>query len=135
MGKEDTDSVGNSPTHTSNQHHAPTLFKPHHLPCNRLRRHKHTCNIDAHHSIAVLPTILQRWCFLLNSRCSDQSIHASMFICYVLDYLIQFFHFADIDAAVVQRGAEFGLCALLDAGEIRRGSFQAVECVDCGSLN
>jgi hypothetical protein len=45
------------------------------------------------------------------------------------------FCIADVDAAVGERGAEFGLGAPLDAGEVFGGAFEAVEGVDWKPLS
>ncbi len=87
-GKEDKYPVGNSTTHASNQHHASPLTKPHHLPRNRLRRHKHPGDIDTHHGITILRTIIQCGRLLLDPRSRNEPVHATMLVCYLLHYLV-----------------------------------------------
>ena len=49
----------------------------------------------------------------------------------LLDDIVQLLYVADVDPAVGEGGAEFGLGAFLDAGEVRRGSLKAVEGIYC----
>lgn len=133
--EEATNSVSNSPTHTSNEYDTASIIKFNHLFCYRLCRHKNSSNIDAHHKINVFGLVFQSWSFLLDSRCCDQTIHASFLVCNFLNYSIQRLDISHINTAIGERCTEFFLCALCDASEIRRGSFETVEGIDCSGFS
>lgn len=92
--------ISDRPTHTSNHHNTAPIPKPNHLFRRGLCSHETPRNIDTHHQIAILRSILQRGRFLLNPRRSNQTIQSLICIRDLLDNGIQLFHIPDIDPAV-----------------------------------
>lgn len=117
--------ISHRTTHTPNEHHAsrPAIF--HHNPRHRLRRHKHPRDINPHHLIRVLPTILQRGRLLLNPRRGNQSIHPALLLRNPLYHFIKGILIAHVDAMVSDArpkllGGALGDCRERRVGVLRR---------------
>jgi hypothetical protein len=126
--------IRNRPAHTRNHDYTSAISKFDHLFRTRLGRHEDTRDIDLEHAIRVFRRVVQCWRFLLNPRCGDEAIEASLRVCNVLDDLVECGDVADVDLAVVERGLEVFLGALGDLVEVGRGLGESVECVYCRRL-
>ena len=130
-GERTTYTVGNGPAHRGNHDDASPVPELHHLLRRRLRGHETPGYVHAHHRIAVSRRVFQGRSLLLYAGRGDQPIQTPVLRRYGFHDGIQLLDIPDVDASVVEGSAQFLFGTLLDAGEVVRGAFKAVEGVYC----
>jgi hypothetical protein len=121
--------IGNGAAHTGDHGDAATVSEANHLLGNGLGGHEHAGDVDLEHGVAVLGRVLQSRGLLLDTGGGDKTVHAALGVGDVLDDAVQELSVANIDAAVVQLGAQL-LGALLDLCKFGGRLFETVESVD-----
>jgi hypothetical protein len=108
--------IDNSATHRGDQSDTTSVPKANHLLGHCLRGHEHTGDVDFEHGVAVFGGILQCRGLLLDTRGSNETVHAAFLVGDALDHAVEEFCVTYVDTTVMQLGAEF-LCAPLDLDE------------------
>lgn len=86
--KERTYPIGNSATHRGDHGDTTSVPKANHLLGYCLRGHEHACDVDFKHGVAVFGGVFQSWGLLLDTRGSNEAVHATLFIGDSLDHTV-----------------------------------------------